>query len=70
MVDKIAETLTTLFLIGIVGYNFYNFYKKEVMFLKKQKEEIEREKLYERYKIEAMVKYINYLKGKYQHGKV
>ena len=70
MVDKIAEILATLFFIGIVGYMFYDFYKKGVMFLKKQKEEIEREKRYERNKIETMVKYINFLNGNYQHGKV
>lgn len=70
MVDKIAEILAALFFIGIVGYMFYDFYKKGVLFLKKQKEEREREKLYERNKIEIMVKYIKHLQGIYQHGKI
>ena len=70
LIDKIAETLATIMFFCIVGYMFYDFYKKVVILRKKQKEEIEREKLYKRYEIEAMVKYIKFLNGYYQHGKI
>lgn len=68
--DKIAEALATLMFICSVFYMFYRLYEAYVNFRKKLNEEVEREKRYERNKIETMVKYINFLNGNYQHGKI